>query len=321
MLLAFGTIGELALRYGLGLGRPLLLQKDPDIGYLYQPRQHLQRFGHRVDINSFHQRGAEIDANPAPGKTRILFVGDSVTFGTTLLDQEEILTEHVVRAWRETGLMPVEVLNASAGSWGLGNQLAYLQRFGTFGAKIVVLQIGTHDLLQRASTSVRVGVDPTMPDRNPSLAWGELWERYVRPRLTGNGPPATSRPPIEECPAQFAWNMAALTQALELIRQAGAQPFVVHTPNRADLDPAHPAEDPAATYRPAFLQWLAARQIEVLDLCSRWTEEGARKGYFLDQVHLSAEGARSAAHAFVARVTTNQLLVPPDRRLAQQSSR
>jgi len=294
---------ELGLRVFGGLGHPLLLQKDPEIGYLYQPRQQLERFGHQVRINSFHQRADEVTARPGAGVQRILFVGDSVTFGTTLLDQSEIITERVARGWPATGQTVVEVLNASAGSWGLGNELAYLRRFGTFGAGTVVLQIGTHDLLQRTSTSERVGRDPAMPDRPPFSALSELWIRYLRPRLTGEKPFAPGRPPAAEAPAQFAANMAALTEAIALVRRSGAQPVILHTPNRDELGPGRgPQANEDAGWRREFLAVAQSAQVPVINLPADWAAETNTRRYYLDEVHLSADGTRAVARAFLDSV-------------------
>lgn len=303
---------EVLLRVLTGLGHPLLLQKDPDIGYLYQPGQDLRRFGHRVRINSFHQRGAEVAPRPAAGVRRILFVGDSVTFGTTQLDQDEILTAVVARQWPAAAGSSVDVLNASAGSWGLGNQLAYLERFGIFGADMVVFQIGSHDLLQRKSTSERVGVDPVMPDRLPLTALGELWSRYLQPRLTGSGASAPERPAGAGAAAQFATNMTMLTRAIALVREAGAQPVILHTPNRDEVAPPAGAPDTQhAAWRREFLERAAASQVPVIDLSSRWAHDPAAGRYFLDGVHLSASGCRSAAQAVLEQAAGGRLLASP----------
>src|SRR5437763_17186053 len=83
---------ELALRLVLGLGNPVIYQPDPACGYLPVPNQHVTRFFCRNDINSFGLRCPEFTANKPPGTLRILFVGDSVTYGTTHVDQSKIFT-------------------------------------------------------------------------------------------------------------------------------------------------------------------------------------------------------------------------------------
>lgn len=73
----------------------------------------------------------------------------------------------------------MEVLNASANSWGLRNELAYLQRFGNFQAQVIVLLINTDDLFAPAPTSLPVGRDRNYPDHKPPLAIIEFLQRYL----------------------------------------------------------------------------------------------------------------------------------------------
>lgn len=101
-------------------------------------------------------------------------IGDSVLNGGNPTDQSQILSE-LFKAKLSTSQVSAsqvsaQVLNASAGSWGIGNQMGYLRKFGTFQADAVILQIGTHDLIQPTSTSERVGGDPNYPNQPPLLA-------------------------------------------------------------------------------------------------------------------------------------------------------
>ncbi len=77
----------------------------------------------------------------------------------------------------------VEVLNASANSWGPQNELAYLKRFGTFEARAVVLLLNTDDLFAAAPTKEPVGRDRNYPNRKPSSALAEVFNRYLLPKL------------------------------------------------------------------------------------------------------------------------------------------
>ena len=112
-----------------------------------------------------------------------MVVGDSVTFGGVLTPHDETFPERL-RASLEAKLKkPFEVLNASAGGWAIGNELAYLERFGNLQSELVIWQIGSHDLLQPKSTGEAVGVHPQMPAERPFCATTELFSRYIVPRL------------------------------------------------------------------------------------------------------------------------------------------
>ncbi|NBB87691.1 MAG: SGNH/GDSL hydrolase family protein, partial [Bacteroidetes bacterium] len=192
------VLAEVGLRVTMGLGTPPLLQADSTIGYLFQPNQDLDRFGNRVQINGVHQRSEPLSNRPDSSLLRVLFLGDSVTWGGVLIDQPNTYPEVFEARMDAACALPVEALNASAGSWGIGNLQAYLDRFGTFDSDIVVLQIGSHDLLQAPSDASPVGTHPAFPAEHPLLATQELitrylWPRYVRP-LVADPAPAPAAP-------------------------------------------------------------------------------------------------------------------------------
>src|ERR1051325_4197749 len=122
-LIAVAGVVEMLLRMIWGFGNPALVERDSSIGYLFRADQHVPRFGRTIAINCFHQRSDEVADQPGTQTLRFLFVGDSVTFGGAVLDQRQIFTELIKNRLNETER--AEVLNASAGGWAIGNELAY----------------------------------------------------------------------------------------------------------------------------------------------------------------------------------------------------
>ena len=80
----------------------------------------------------------------------------------------------------ETG---TQMLNISSGSWGPDNCAAYLKEKGTFGASAMILVCSSHDAYDVMTYVPVVGVVPTYPDRQYKLAWTELIDRYLVPRI------------------------------------------------------------------------------------------------------------------------------------------
>src|SRR5262249_51386387 len=76
-----------------------------------------------------------------------------------------------------------EVLNASAGGWSLANEAGWLKANGLHGARIVVLEVATHDLFPPFFAGDIVRRDPNFPGRRPDWALGEILQRYLLPRL------------------------------------------------------------------------------------------------------------------------------------------
>lgn len=187
---------------------------------------------------------------------------------------------------------PSEVLNASAGSWGIGNQLGYLHEFGTFQSDAVILQIGTHDLTQPTSTSAPVGHDPAFPTHPPLLAIQEALTRYAWPKVSGifelSSPTEVSQTVSVEPEQQFKQNMESFKTIVALLRTKKIPVFVLFTPNQEDLVPT--PHLPA--YKSQFLKLLNSLQVPVLDTHTTWSTlpTATVETYFRDSVHLSKLG-------------------------------
>src|ERR687885_316090 len=194
---------EGVLRLLLGFGNPLIYIAHEEIGYLLAPNQRTKRFGNRIAINEYSMRSPTTTVMRPASTLRVLLLGDSVANGAWWTDQDKTISalittqlEPVVREASGQSLRGqnfferLEVLNASANSWGPRNELAYLKRFGTFDAQAVVLLINTDDLFATAPTSAPVGRDRNYPNHKPLLALLEVFRRYLLPAL-----------PVPEIPA------------------------------------------------------------------------------------------------------------------------
>ena len=168
---------EILLRLGWGLGQRPLYIADPEIGYLLAPNQRLRRFGNHIIINRYSQRSEPISTERPPDTRRIFLLGDSIANGAWWTDQQQTISALMERQLGTVSTSAVEVLNASANSWGPRNQLAYLKRYGTFESQVIVLLLNTDDLFATAPTSLPVGRDPSYPQQQPAFALAELFTR------------------------------------------------------------------------------------------------------------------------------------------------
>ena len=174
-------LAELTLRFGLGLGRPVLSTKDAACDYILKPDQKVYRFFCHTHTNHYGMRADNFEPNPAPGTERIFFIGDSVTYGTSHVDQAKIFTEVLHRELPGVIHKPVEVLNASVSGWAIDNEFSYLKSRGSFHSNLVILVINDGDLGQERAWISGAGED--IPTRNPSSALEEFWARYLKHKL------------------------------------------------------------------------------------------------------------------------------------------
>lgn len=182
------VFSELLCRFMIGLGDPPLYQADSKIEYLLQPSKTYYRFHHRFSVNRYSMRADDFPSQKSqPNELRVIVVGDSIIYGGVMIDQSQIDTEILKRDLQQQSPGPVVVGNASAKSWGPPNELAYLQRFGTLQADVIILELSSHDYADAATFVPVVGISAAYPAKTPPLALFDLFETYILPRYFHSG--------------------------------------------------------------------------------------------------------------------------------------
>jgi lysophospholipase L1-like esterase len=283
---------EVALRSFLGFGNPLLYIADPQIGYLLAPNQKTRRFGNDIRVNQYSMRSGAIVAQRPAETFRVLLLGDSIANGGWWTDQgntiSALLQQHLTAAHPE-------VLNASANSWGPRNELAYLQRFGSFESQVVVLLINTDDLFAVAPTSIPVGRDRNYPDRKPASAIAEAFTRY-----------ATQAKPIPELAAwqkeggdRVGINLEAIRQINEFVRQHQGRLILGMTPLLRELEGSRDYEVKARKRLEEFTQ---KESILYIDFLPVFNEMGNAKSIYHDHIHFNLKGNQAIAQRLSAAI-------------------
>jgi len=178
-LLAFIAV-EITLRKGWGLGSMLLYTEDDAFEYIAKPNQDNVRFGNRIISNDYSMRSLPLNEDDS---CTVLGFGDSVINGGVLTDQDSLATTLVENQLQSEDSHRVRFLNISAGSWGPDNCAAYLNKYGSFNAKMIILFVSSHDAHDNMTFEKIVGVHPSYPEKQYPLAVAELIGRYVWPRL------------------------------------------------------------------------------------------------------------------------------------------
>jgi hypothetical protein len=287
-IVALLTIVEVGLRSLTGFGKPLTYLADPQIGYLLAPSQTTRRFGKLIQINQFSMRSPEI--TPArPAKTlRILLIGDSIANGGWWTDQDKTISALIQQQIQQQDVLKdfdrIEVLNASANSWSPRNELAYLQKFGTFDSQAIVQIINTDDLFGIAPYSIVVGRDPNYPDRQPPLALAEVLSRVFSkfsaiPELTQLQ---------QEGGDRVGANLAAIQQVQAIATQHNAQLLLVITPLLRELgNNSRPYEK---TARQRLRDFTITQKIPFIDILTLFEKSPNPTDLYVDSIHLSQSG-------------------------------
>lgn len=163
---------EMSLRVKFGFcDSPLCISSDK-FEYICAPNQDRHRFGHHIIYNSYSQRSEELDST----RTIVLGLGDSVINGGVMTDHDELAT--TIASNDE-----IQILNISAGSWGPDNCAAYLKEYGTFGARMMLLVVSSHDAHDIMDFKPIVGIHKSFPADQYPFAIIELIDRYIIPRI------------------------------------------------------------------------------------------------------------------------------------------
>lgn len=249
-----------------------LVVSAPEIEYMYRPDQDVTRSGKRIVINRWGMRSAPVAAQPGPGETRLLALGDSVLNGETITDHSELATT-LLDGRRLADGRVLRVMNISAGSWGPGNLLAYVERFGIFGAAHAVLVLSSHDIGDDRTVAA---LDPARRPAEPAAlalteAARKLWRRLR------SGAPALAGDARRSLPA-----------LLDRLRATGATVCVVLHPESGEIG------DPELARGLREIRDIAAQSgADVVD-ARRFL---SAPGDYRDFIHLTTSGQRALAAA------------------------
>jgi lysophospholipase L1-like esterase len=301
VLVGLFAIIELGLRSLFGFGNPLIYIGDEQIGYLLAPNQRTRRMGNRIEINQYSMRSAPIQKLPQSSTLRILLLGDSIANGGWWTDQQNTISSLIETSLKsqksQSNYQQVEVLNASANSWGPRNELAYLRRFGNFQAQVIVLLINTDDLFATTPTSLPVGRDRNYPDRKQPLAIIEVLQRYL-----------IKQKPIPELEAlqkepgdRVGINLETIGKIHSFAQENNSRFLLAMTPLLREIGQPGP-RDYEIVARKRLDDFTKEQQIKYIDFLPEFNSIENPQSIYQDNIHLNLKG-----NQFVSEVIEKSL--------------
>jgi hypothetical protein len=296
VLAAIGAVSEIGLRAALGLGAPVLFRVSSQYGAFPVGGQNLRRFGKDIRTNEQGMRSDPLPPVHRSDEVRILLVGDSVPFGTTLVDQNDIAAQRILKKLRDAGHANVTVLNASSPGWAPENEYKYISAEGIFSADYVFMVYNTKDLSQRFSP---FRASPITPTENPPLALIELWSRYLSPRLglsanvVDTGSTSDDGPPN---PIDAEAVLETTQSAKDFVESKGAQFGILYIPAQTSDVTAHRAEWDRTWS--AMKNWAETSGAYVIDT-SEDLYKAPHEATYLDGIHLRPGGNEAVGADFL----------------------
>jgi len=161
---------ELILQKTTGLGNPVIYDSSPIYGYRPLPNQDYKRFqGSLVKFNNLGLRANEDWNNYKEDK--ILFLGDSVTFGGSYIDNSELfsyLTVDLLNKTRNTNFFSG---NAGVNAWGVENIYGLVVESNFLPANIYITTLSENDFYRGLT---RIHGLPFF-NHKPKYALQEIW--------------------------------------------------------------------------------------------------------------------------------------------------
>jgi hypothetical protein len=300
-LLVVIALGEVVLEI-IGFGHPALAVLNDTAQYELMPNQHIRRLWplsdswvSHVNTNQYGMRSLPISAVKQANTLRIYFLGDSITYGTTQVDQPQIFTDLARRELPSIVHQPVEVMDGAMSGWAISNELAYLKEHGTVQADRVILVLNDGDPAQPLSPKPYNYFIPSV-EFNPKWGYQELWLRVAEPKLQGilgkHGVPMQHTGDdvvIQE-------NLQYLDQMRAYVQENHAALSILFIPLLgSDLDPA--AREKAKIGKSAVAGWAARNQVPFLDIGPEMATSAPNSIVLRDHEHFNVLGNRKIATA------------------------
>lgn len=292
------ALAEMALRM-IGLGDPVVYYRNASYRYAPEPNQAMtRRNAARITIDS-HGLRATTDWG-APADRRILFIGDSVTWGGTAVDDNDTFAARTCLNLTQAGVAPrLTCGNAGVNAYGTDNMTERL-RFDPVLAQadlVVVTLIGgdtTRGLTDAQANHFFVG-----PVHGPLRA---LWEAsaFVLNRSAWAMRSTDGNYRHDADRAVAIRSLDKLFAQLREVRDSGKKVLLVYSPYEFEITGAPAFFDLSDLVRDK----MAASGLPFLDLTAEVKSHYA-PGFYTDSVHLSPRGHAVYGEAIARRLSGN----------------
>ena len=192
------SIFELSLRPFAQLGeKTSIFQRDDLLGWKLRPGANDEWNGTRVQINNKGLRGPEVDYTKPNNVKRILYLGDSVTFGF-LIESATQTFPYLAEPQLEKALhCKVETVNMAVGGYSPWQQLEQLRSEGLkYQPDLVIVGFVLNDITEKIQLARFGGTSEGFQLEHSTQSWLSRWSDRVALLHFGNRlitPPAIWR--------------------------------------------------------------------------------------------------------------------------------
>lgn len=269
------TSTEVMLKEFMGLGRPILYDSSPIYGYRPLPNQKSSRF--RGAILKINNIGLRADEDWDDNKdNKILFLGDSVTYGGSYIDNRELFSNIAVK-----DLKNFKTGNAGVNAWGIENIYGLIVE-SHFRPAIIYITVVPEGDFYRGLTRM-----PGLPFYNvgPNYALKELWYYFCYQQNNKRYKEWTSYSNNNEKRFIVEKAVKKLKEMDTVLKKEGYVHLILISPNEIQVSGRTPKDKLVKD----LLDQYALRPVYILDKLSQ--EDLSNRGkIFYDGVHLEKVG-------------------------------
>jgi lysophospholipase L1-like esterase len=318
--------------------RGQIFEPDEELGWRLRPNSRGIWGRTMIEVNGKGLRGPEVDYAKPPGTSRILFLGDSVTFGF-FVEEADTFPRAVQRSLERSDRMAVEIVNTGVGGYSPWQQKLYLEREGyRYEPDLVIVSFVLNDVTekfrfarfggqasdQRGSAQLMLTRKPRLRDRIAISRYLAQY-RWLKRRRSGIEEGKTKPPESiselrwyhllyrpDDPHVKKAWDVT-LANLAELIDTCDSLRIPVVLVSFPFTDQALGGEAHRSPQR-ILAAFASQRSVAFLDLLPVLEHEAGARGvpfesYFIDDDHLSPLGAEVAG-ASIAAFLQEEGLVP-----------
>lgn len=283
LLLLAGLAAAEALARWYGLGNPVLYYETESYRYAVAPDQSTTRFaGAEVNIDKYGLRTN--DNWDSAGATRILFIGDSVTYGGSYIDNRQLFSTKTCAALNPE----VHAVCGNAGTNGYGtDNMAYRIRFSKLPRpNLYVVTILSEDTVRGMASLPEFPLfsRPLLP-LVPGLTEVSLFALdWMRARLRFNRGGGPYQGIGSDADAVAALSLERLFAELRTRHAEGSAILLVHTPSKSAVSKGY------SVFDEKIVETMKATGFPLLEVRAALAGQPALDEVYHDGVHLSVAG-------------------------------
>ncbi|MBS0289714.1 MAG: hypothetical protein JSS07_06735 [Proteobacteria bacterium] len=266
-----------------GLGKVIVYEASPIFGYRPLPNQHVARHPHQVVKTNNLGLRANHDWEMTDFHHKILFLGDSVTYGGSYISNEKLFSQLVVNYFPQ-----YHSANAGVNGWGVNNVHAFIKEMAFLPAQVYVSVFPEGDFYRGLN---RIGGQPYWT-RKPTYPLEEFYQ-FIIYQLNLKKTPTTHFVSANDKSKVVNIALRNLKDLDTFLKQNDRDHLIFITPTRSQLLGFEKKDD---IIKNGLIKY-GLKAIYIQDILPKLSKSDIEKIYH-DEIHLSEIGHQQWAKLF-----------------------